>query len=283
MDRRRTALRAVAVMVVATLLALAGPTAVAVAAPVWTSPTQADAGTISPGALMISPIDEESANACTAAFAFAGGGKTYLGYAAHCASTGASTDLSGCQEQTLPLGTTVRIEGRGGASGTGRLAYNSWTTMKERGETNQSLCLYNDFALVQLDAASAAALDPSVPILGGPTALDTDGTAAGEQVFSYQPNNGGTVVKEGRAVSDSGGGRAHRVDTVPPGRPGDSGSGYLDGNGRAFGVLSTQFLDGTGTNGVTDLAMALSYANSYGGIGRISLVAGTRPFAPPRE
>jgi hypothetical protein len=282
MDRRRTALRAVAVMVVAALLALAGPAAVAVAAPAAPAPTQAGEGTISPGALMISPVDDESANACTAAFAFSGGGKTYLGYAAHCASAGASTDLSGCQEQTLPLGTTVRIEGRGGATGTGRLAYSSWATMKERGETNQSLCLYNDFALVQLDSATAAAVDPSVPILGGPTALDTNGTANGEPVFSYQPNNGGTVVKEGKAVSESGGGRAHRVDTVPPGRPGDSGSGYLDGEGRAFGVLSTQFLDGTGTNGVTDLAMALNYANRYGGIGRVSLMAGTKPFTPPR-
>jgi hypothetical protein len=65
---------------------------------------------------------------------------------------------------------------------------------------------------------------------------------------------------------------------APLGRPGDSGSGFLDGEGRAFGVLSTLFLDGSRTNGVADLAQALDYANTYGGIGPVALVPGTEPF-----
>jgi hypothetical protein len=292
--RRRSVCRAVAAMVTAAVLGLAWPT-VAVAAPgepplnqaavhqsAVTGPAAAQAaGTITPGVLMLSPIDENSANACTAAFVFSGGGKTYLGYAAHCAGAGTAMGLSGCRERSLPLGTTVLIEDKTGTRSNGRLAYSSWATMQQRGESDQSLCLLNDFALVQVDPAAVGSVDPTVPILGGPAALDSNGMAAGEPVFSYQPNNGGTVVKEGDVVSEGAGGRSHRVVTNPPGRPGDSGSGYLDGNGRAFGVLSVQYLDGSGANGVTDLAMALSYANRYGGIGRIALVAGRKPFAPP--
>ncbi|HET6257292.1 MAG TPA: serine protease [Pseudonocardia sp.] len=272
-------LHAVAALVAAAVLGVAGPASAAAAGPAV--PGQGSSGEpISPGILMLSPVSESAANACTASFVFKSGGTTYLGYAAHCAGT-SLTGLSGCREKTLPLGSTVLIERGNGASSTGRLAYNSWATMQRRGETDQSLCMFNDFALVALDPSDAGEVDPSVPILGGPTALDTDGLRSGEPVFSYQPNNGGTVVKEGKTVSDSGGGRSHRVNTTPPGRPGDSGSGYLDGNGMAFGVLSTQFLDGTGTNGLTDLAMALTYANQYGGIGRVALVPGTEPFAPP--
>lgn len=234
---------------------------------------------IAPGALMISPVDERVTSSCTAAFVFAGGDATYLGYAAHCAGASESMGLSGCKEPTLPLGTGVTIVGNDGSRASGRLAYTSWRTMQERGESDPLLCLHNDFALVELDPADIGRVDPAVPVVGGPTGLDTDGTAFGEPVVSYQPQAGATSLKQGRSLGTSDGGLAHRVETQPPGRPGDSGSGYLDGDGRAFGVLSTLFTDGSATNGVTDLAHALQYANTYGGIGQVALVPGTRPFA----
>jgi hypothetical protein len=186
--------------------------------------------------------------------------------------------LSGCSEPTLPLGTSVVIEGNDGSRTSGHLAYTSWGTMQERGESDEARCFLNDFALVELDPADVGRVNPSMPVLGGPTGLDTDGTRNGEPVFSYQPQNGGTTVKQGRSLGVSDDGLAHRVDTAPPGRPGDSGSGYLDANGEAFGVLSTLFLDGSRTNGVADLAQALEYTNAYGGIGRVALVPGTEPF-----
>jgi hypothetical protein len=259
--------------VVVALLGLALP-ATAVAAP-------AGAATITPGALMLTPLDAQNASACTANFVFSGGGATYLGYAAHCAGAGESMGLSGCEEPTLPLGGTVVVEGGDGQQFEARLAYSSWTTMQERGEEDPALCFLNDFALVELDRAAAGAVDPTVPVLGGPTGLDTDGTRRGEPVVSYQPNNEGPAVKQGRSSGDTHGGLSHRVVTVPPGNPGDSGSGYLDGEGEAFGVLSTQFRDGRSTNGVTDLARALAYANRYGDLDDVTLVRGTRPFTPP--
>lgn len=235
-------------------------------------------GPITPGALMISPVDERVTSSCTAAFVFTGSAVTYLGYAAHCAGASESMGLSGCEEPTLPLGTDVTIVGNDGSRTTGRLAYTSWGTMQERGESDPELCMHNDFALVELDPKDGARVDPTVPVLGGPTGLDSDGTEFGEPVASYQPQVGPTSVKQGRSLGTTGHGLAHRVETRPPGRPGDSGSGYLDGDGRAFGVLSTLFTDGSSTNGVTDLAHALAYANAFGGIGRVALEPGRRPF-----
>jgi hypothetical protein len=257
------------------VLAVAAAALALLVSPAHAAPAPAP---ITPGVLMISPTDERTTSLCTAAFVFAGGGSTYLGYAAHCAASGPSMGLSGCAEPTLPLGTAVVIEAGDGSRTSGRLAYTSWGTMQERGESDRARCFHNDFALVELDPADVPRVDPSVPVLGGPTGLDTDGTASGEPVASYQPHGGRTGVKQGHSLGTVDAGLTHRVETTPLGRPGDSGSGFLDGDGRAFGVLSTLFVDGSRTNGVTDLAHALDYANTYGGIGPVALVPGTEPF-----
>ena len=41
---------------------------------------------------------------CTANFIYTAGGNTYIGQAAHCASTGAATDTDGCLAASRPLG-----------------------------------------------------------------------------------------------------------------------------------------------------------------------------------
>jgi hypothetical protein len=277
-DRRRTALLAVAALAAAAL-GLIGPVAPIAAAAAH--PTQRSGNAdITPGVLMFTPVAPGSTSACTAAFVFTGRDATYLGYAAHCAALGEATGLSGCAERTLPIGTAVEVEGADGFRTSGRLAYTSWGTMQDVGETDAALCTLNDFALVALSPGDVGRVDPTVPALGGPTDLDSDGTVAGEPVYSYQPQNPGPAVKSGQSLGAGRAGLTHRVETSPPGRPGDSGSGYLDGKGRAFGILSTLFLDGSRTNGVTDLAHALAYASRYGGIGTVSLVLGERPFAP---
>jgi len=72
------------------------------------------------------------------------------------------------------------------------------------------------------------------------------------------------------------------VYTVAPGIPGDSGSGFLDAQGRALGVLSTvELAPLTGENGVGDLAHELRYARLHSGIAGLHLVRGTEPFQPP--
>ncbi|GAA4850107.1 hypothetical protein GCM10023201_48070 [Actinomycetospora corticicola] len=213
---------------------------------------------------------------CTANFVFTGGGKVYLGQAAHCSGTGAATETDGCTSQSLPLGTPVAISG---ASKPGKLAYNSWLAMQGAKETDPDACAYNDLALVEIDPADVASVSPTVPFFGGPTGLDTDGLATGERVASYGNSELRGVAalspKVGAALGDTGNGWSHPVLTLSPGVPGDSGSGFLDAGGRAVGVLSTlNFLPAPGSNGVGDLARMLAYARSHGAPGDLALALG---------
>ena len=220
---------------------------------------------------------------CTSNFVFSDGGSTYLGQAAHCSGTGGNTETDGCLAGSLPNGTAVEIEG---ASQPGTMVYNSWIAMQAAGETDQNACSGNDFALVRLDPADAGSANPSVPFWGGPTGLRTTGTGTGEKVLSYGNSSLRAGIralspKEGVSLGTSNGGYTHNVYTVSPGIPGDSGSAFIDGQGRAFGVLSVlEAAPRPASNGVADLNKALAYMRSHGGP-VASLVNGTDPFTGP--
>ena len=230
---------------------------------------------------------------CTANFVYTdGSGATYVGYAAHCAGLGEATDTNGCDAGSLPLGTRVDfVEGgslltEGTKVGSGTLAYSSWLTMQQRGETDEDACAYNDLALVKVDAADVAKVNPSVPFWGGPVALNTTGTAAGDTVYSYGNSSLRAGIetlspKQGTSLGTEGNGWSHPVYTVTPGVPGDSGSAFLDAEGNALGTLSTLAIAPlAGSNGVGDLAHELGYAQQHGGISGLRLVPGTEPFSP---
>jgi hypothetical protein len=282
--RRRVA-GAVSVAASAAAVVALTTTAPASAAPTW---APADTAEITPGVQMYT----EGAQ-CTANFVYTdGAGNTYVGYAAHCAGTGAATDTNGCDAASLPLGTRVTFA-RGGSLvsggtevGQGTLAYSSWLTMQQRGETDENACAYNDLALVKVDAADVAKVNPSVPFWGGPVAVNTDGTAAGDRVYSFGNSSlrGGIEQlspKTGLSLGTEGEGWSHPVYTVSPGVPGDSGSAFLDGEGNALGTLSTLALAPlAGSNGVGDLDHELSYAQQHGGIAGLQLEPGTEPFSP---
>src|SRR6185437_1296468 len=70
---------------------------------------------------------------CTANFIFADATDVYIGQAAHCAGTGASTETDGCSSASLPLGTEVEVAG---ASKPGHLVYSSWIEMQSEHETD---------------------------------------------------------------------------------------------------------------------------------------------------
>lgn len=266
--------------VVATVGLLTGP---ASAAPAWAPAATAQ---IHPGTQMYT----EGAQ-CTANFVYTdGSGAVYVGYAAHCAGTGGATETNGCDSGSLPLGTKVdfveggSLAGDGTKVGSGTLAYSSWLTMQQRNEQNQNTCDFNDLALVKVDAADVGKVNPSVPHFGGPVALNTDESAQGEQVYSYGNSSlrGGAEElspKQGISLGADSDGWNHPVYTVTPGIPGDSGSGFLDSEGNALGVLSTvQIAPLAGSNGVGDLERELGYAQQFGGIPGLALVPGTEPF-----
>ncbi|HEX6514974.1 MAG TPA: S1C family serine protease [Nocardioidaceae bacterium] len=271
------------------VLAVAG-VAAAIPAEAQTSWAPADTAPIHPGVMMYT----EGAQ-CTANFVYTdGAGNVYVGYAAHCAGTGAATDTNGCKAESLPLGTKVTfaedgsLASEGTTVGTGTLAYSSWLTMQKNGETDENTCAYNDLALVKVDPADVGKVNPSVPFWGGPVGLDSDGTAAGETVYSYGNSSLRAGVdqlspKQGTSLGDDPAveGWSHDVYTVTPGIPGDSGSAFLNADGDALGVLSTvQLAPLAGANGVGDLASELAYAQQNSGLSGLELVPGTEPFSP---
>ena len=248
----------------------------------------ADTAAIHPGVQMYTDGAQ-----CTANFVFTdGAGTTYVGYAAHCAGTGAATDTDGCDSGSLPLGTKVDfVEGgslvSGGTKvGSGTLAYSSWLTMQKNNETDPDTCAYNDLALVKVDAADVAKVNPSIPFWGGPVGVNTTGTAAGDTVYSYGNSSlrGGITElspKQGTSLGTEGNGWSHPVYTVSPGVPGDSGSAFLDAEGNALGVLSTLAIAPlAGSNGVGDVNHELTYAQQHSGLTGLTLVPGTEPFSP---
>jgi hypothetical protein len=254
----------------ATLL-LGGPASSA--APTW---APAATATIHPG------VQTDTAGGqCTANFIYYDATDVYIGQAAHCSSTGAQTDTNGCTSGSLPLGTPVVILG---ANHPGTLAYNSWIAMQAAGETDPDACAYNDLALVKIDPADVGLVDPNIPHWGGPVGLNTTGTNAGDSVYSYGNSIlrlGVTALspKVGVSNGDDGNGWTHTVTTVSPGIPGDSGSAFLDADGKALGDLSTLSVGVPGgvQNNVSDLSRELDYMHSHGGPSA-TLVLGTAPF-----
>jgi hypothetical protein len=250
--------------------ALAGASTASAAA--W---APASSATVHPGVMTYTDGAQ-----CTANFVYTdAAGAVYIGQAAHCSGTGGQTDTDGCTTQSLPNGTPVEVTG---ASRPGTLVYNSWTAMQSAGETDPDTCAYNDIGLIRLDPADYGKVNPSVPTLGGPTALG-ETTAALDDVYTYGNSSlrqGITLLspKLGKSLGASGGGWTHLVYTVSPGIPGDSGSGFMDAQGRAFGVLSTlQLAPVAASNGVSDLRKMLAYMRTHGGPD-VTLATGTEAF-----
>jgi hypothetical protein len=232
------------------------------------------------------------AGQCTANFVFTdAAGGVYLGQAAHCSSTGGDTNTNGCTTKSLPAGTPIYsgdVVNGGLQDGTkiGTLAYNSWIAMQNAHEKDATTCAYNDLALIKIDAAQVANVNPTVPLWGGPNGLAPGAAPTGERVFTYGNSilRGGISVlspKTGVSLGDleESRGWSSQIYTVTPGIPGDSGSAYMNASGGALGVLSTvEFAPVPASNGVGTLPNELAYANTATGLG-IAVAPGTTPFS----
>jgi hypothetical protein len=283
--RVRRSLLASAAAALLTVAGLAATTGSADAAPSW---APASTAAIHPGTMMYTAGAQ-----CTANFVYTdGAGNVYVGYAAHCAGLGESTDTNGCTTDSVPLGTVVDFTNDGNPAdegtivGHGKLAYSSWITEHQLGTSDANTCAYNDLALVKVDAADVSKVNPSVPFWGGPTGIDTNGTAAGDRVWTYgnsslraglSPLSPHTGISLGDDAAD--GGWSHPLYTVSPGIPGDSGSGFMSADGKAIGVLSTLGLAPLpASNNIGDLAKELAFAQAHSGFSGLQLVNGTEAF-----
>jgi hypothetical protein len=280
-------LLATATTALLTAASLTASTGAAEAAPTW---APAATAAIHPGTMMYTDGAQ-----CTANFIYTdSAGNVYAGYAAHCAGKGESTDTNGCNVDSVPLGTRVtftndgNLASEGTAVGHGTLAYSSWITEHQLGATDANTCAYNDLALVKIDAGDVGKVNPSIPFWGGPTGIDTDGTKAGDRVWTYgnsslragisllSPHTG---ISLGDDAAD--GGWSHPLYTVTPGVPGDSGSGFVSAGGKAIGTLSTLGLAPLpASNNIGDLGKELAFAQAHSGISGLALVKGTEAFNP---
>jgi hypothetical protein len=268
---------AAAVLVSAALFAFGGLTGTATvhAAPAW---APASTAPIHPGVMTFTDGAQ-----CTANFIyFDSSNNVYVGQAAHCSGTGTATETDGCTSASLPLGTKVDV---GGASVQGTMVYNSWLTMQQvTHETDADTCAFNDLALVRLDPADVGKVNPSVPRWGGPTGLAAS-TGTLEQVYSYGNSElrlglSPLSPKTGLSLGSDSGNWNTTVYTVTPGIPGDSGSGFLNSTGQAFGILSTvQIAPLPLGNGVGGLANELGYMHAHSSFGGVQLANGTVPFS----
>lgn len=233
----------------------------------------------------------EGGGQCTTNFVFTDRAhRVYLGQAAHCAALAEGTH--DCRTPTRPLGS--RIVFTTGASpydlghriAEGRLAYSSWRSMRQRGVRRGPLCSYNDFALVRVPRSAGGLVNPSVPFWGGPTGLPVDGLSIGENVFGFgrsslRAEESSYSRQAAVAFSDSSTahGWAHTISSRSPGLPGDSGSAFVDEDGRAVGTLSTLSIGVFFvSNGLGDLPRELRYARRHSGIAGLRLELGTVPF-----
>ncbi|MDQ5807930.1 MAG: serine protease [Actinomycetota bacterium] len=276
----KTTLRAATVSAAMTL-ALLAPAATASA---W---APADDATVRPGVQTITG----GTNQCTANFVFSDGTTTYIGQAAHCSGTGAANETDGCLAGSMPLGTQVEIEDHrnpGEFPVRGTMVYNSWLQMQADGERDRNACLNNDFALIRLDNVGADAVNPTIPFWGGPTGV-ADTVATLDDVFSYGNSSLRFGIeqlkpKRGTNVQQGFGGWKFDVYTVTPGIPGDSGSAFVDAQGRAIGVLSTLAAAPLpASNGVSSVSRAIAYMKAHtDGFDGVSLQNGTEPFDSSR-
>src|SRR3984893_12900003 len=161
-----------------------------VSAQAWAPESSA---TIHPGVMTFTGGSSflNGAGQCTANFVYTdSSGGVYLGQAAHCSSTGSSTETNGCNTHSLAIGTPIyagELVNGGIQNGTlvGTLAYNSWLTMQGKGETDAHPCAYNDLALIKINASQLANVNPTVPFWGGPDGLAPGVSLQADRIFSY--------------------------------------------------------------------------------------------------
>ena len=166
------------------------------------------------------------------------------------------------------------------------MVYNSWRTMQSLKESDANTCQYNDLALIKVDPADVAKVNPSIPFWGGPAGVT--GTVADQsKVLSYGNSELRLGIsqlspKEGVQLSQDSGGWNHQVYTATPGIPGDSGSAFEDASCQAFGILSTvELAPEAGSNGVGDVSREIAYLHAHTTFTNVNLSNGTEPCSGP--
>jgi len=191
---------------------------------------------------------------CTTNFVFRSPDNStlYVGLAAHCV-------------KGMKLGDPLSISG----AHLLKLAYSSWLTLGLTncdGESDPPGC-DEDFALARIDAADRDKVHPAMLHYGGPISLaDSSGFALQQKLLFYGNSDLHMGFENANwhdgVVSSVQSGPQFRMVSLPPGVPGDSGSGVLTKDGHAAGIfVNICIAPCPGQQGVVGLKAALETAS----------------------
>ena len=215
-------------------------------------PALADA-IIRPGVMIRTPNGD-----CPTSFMFArpDNGTLFLATTAYCA-------------EGLPVGTVATIADDMHLA---VLAYNSWLTMAEIGETDPDALEYNDIAIFYIDGASRPDAHPSRLGTGGPVGLaEGSSMGVGDLLRIYRPGTTSDAVVTGEA-----GDWALLAHGLPPTLPGEMGGAVLTPEGQAVGVMVNLGVTTVpGANGIARLDRMMAYAAEHA---KLDMVLVTAPL-----
>ena len=229
--------------------------------------TPAMAQNIGPGSHLIIEIPGVGTFGCTANFIWASGSVRYLGAAGHCfipegttATHGAGADYNASGVQVSVCVSNCSFGGQAGFQLTGDLV--ELGPVAYARQTAASGDVGNDFGVVTIPSSLASQIRPSMPVFGGPTAVES--VALGQPVCHY---GNGVIVGETfvtmARVGVGGGSNATYWSGDLAAAPGDSGSAVETCTVNASGV------SGRGAAGV------LTHLGVEAGLAQHGFVLGT--------
>ena len=235
---------------------------------------------------------------CTANFVYTdGAGATSTSGTPRTAPAPApSTDTNGCNTDSVPLGTKVDLHQRRQPRLArarrrprhARLLLVAHRCSKLGDDRRRTPAPTTTWPWSRSTRPTSRKVNPSVPFWGGPTGIDTDGTAAGDDVYTY----GNSSLRGGVAPLSPHAGRqprrrpGRRRLVAPalhrdPRHPRRLRLGLHERGRQGVGVLSTLGLAPLpASNNIGDLAKELAFAQANSGFSGLQLVNGTEPFAP---
>lgn len=186
---------------------------------------------------------------CTANFVWTNGQKQYLGTAGHCVIPDGLLATHGPDADYNPANTTVEVCTANCLDGEGIFGTDVTIGPVVYGRRPPVDTFGPDFGLVEIPAALAAQVRPSMPMWGGPTSSVANANAAALKPLCHYGNGtgvGAVYPTKGRAGLNLGG-NTEQWAAILAAAPGDSGSAVVvcgqDGAGvhgqGALGVLTT--------------------------------------------
>ena len=233
--------------------------------PAWPAPEDA---LIRPGMLIHTPMRD-----CPTNFLFyrPDNGIIFLGTTAYCTAD-------------MPVGTVATLADE---TQQAVLAYNSWHTMQENGESDPDALEYNDFAVFYIDTSYSAASNPALPEVGGPIGyadFDDLDVATPLRAYVNPPAFDAPVTAPGLAplrnagpldaivgpswhdatITGAAGKWALLAHGAPPALPGGMGGAVVTPAGEAVGILVNLGVSNSpGANGIARLDSILAYAREH--------------------